>query len=76
MRNLTEIWKGEYSVDIGTEEQPKVEYHKFRLEFRDNEDELTGNCQDLNHNNEPSTIRGFQQNINSKHDASRNFEKD
>ncbi|MFT7037012.1 MAG: hypothetical protein ACJA2S_005554 [Cyclobacteriaceae bacterium] len=60
MENLSGNWEGEYSVDIGTEEQPKVEYHTFRLELQDKEGELTGNCQDLTLDNEPSTINGFQ----------------
>ncbi len=60
MENLTGTWEGEYTVDIGTEDQPKVGHHSFRLELQDAEGDLTGSCEDLTLEDEPSTISGFQ----------------
>lgn len=60
MNNLTGIWEGEYSVNIGTEEDPRIEYHTFRLELSENDDQITGTGKDLTLSNEPSTISGFR----------------
>ncbi|WOK09109.1 hypothetical protein RT717_10730 [Imperialibacter roseus] len=59
MANLTGKWEGEYSVNIGSDEQPEVEYHAFTLEMLDIDGELTGTAQDLTLSDEPSNISGF-----------------
>ena len=42
MENLTGTWEGEYSINIGTDEDTKVECHAFRLKLIDKNGELSG----------------------------------
>ena len=62
MDNLTGTWEGEYSVNIGTDEEPNIEYHSFILQLTDLNGEFSGNSQDLTLSNEPSKISGFREN--------------
>ncbi len=62
MKNLTGTWEGEYSVNIGSNENPVVEHQAMRLELTDNHGELSGTGRDLTLDNEPSTISGFHEN--------------
>ncbi len=62
MENLTGTWEGEYSINIGTDENPKVEFHAFRLKLIDKNGELSGTAHDLTLSDEPSTISGFRDN--------------
>ncbi|MEQ9425700.1 MAG: hypothetical protein RJQ09_14850 [Cyclobacteriaceae bacterium] len=62
MENLTGTWEGEYSINIGTDEEPNVEFHAFQLKLIDKSGELTGTAHDLTLSEEPSTISGFRDN--------------
>jgi|GEM_PF-3340651 len=59
MQNLTGIWKGEYSINIGTDECTNIEYHTCRLDLLDRNGELTGIAQDTTLSDEASKITGF-----------------
>lgn len=59
MENLTGTWEGEYSINIGEDENPNIEYHSFRLEINDNNGDIDGTVEDLTLSNESSRISGF-----------------
>jgi len=61
MKNLTGTWEGEYSINIGTDEDPTIEHHTFRLELNDQDGELNGTAKDLTLSNESSKIKGFHE---------------
>lgn len=62
MENLTGIWEGEYSVNIGTDGDINIEYHTFRIDLLDKKGKLSGIAQDITLSNEASGITGFCEN--------------
>ncbi|MDN4165648.1 hypothetical protein QWY31_09050 [Cytophagales bacterium LB-30] len=60
MEHLTGIWEGEYTVNIGSDETPTIEYHSFRLSLIEKDGEFTGTSEDITLSNEPATIAGFR----------------
>lgn len=62
MNNLTGTWEGEYSINVGTDEEPQIEYHGFRIELADQNGKLSGTSKDLTLSDEPSKISGFRDN--------------
>jgi len=62
MENMTGTWEEEYSINIGKDEDPKIEYHSFKLELHDQNGELSGIAHDVTLSNESSKISGFREN--------------